>query len=149
MLYRDFLKELHVCPFCDGRQPMLIEQAHAYLTYALAPYHSHHMLVIPKRHVLPFLDLSQDEQNAITMLIRSGFAALKHLGYDNITVLVREGDDSGKSIAHLHYHLIPNIRIGDVDHSGHERSVLTPKEIESTISDMSRVCSEMPNICTP
>lgn len=149
MLYRDFLKDLHTCPFCIGEQFMLIEHEHAYLTYALAPYHPHHMLVIPKRHVLPFLDLTEEEQNSITTLVRSGFSALKHLGYHNITVLVREGGDSGKSIPHLHYHLIPNIRIGDVDHHGRERAVLTPEEIVSTVSDMTRVCSEMPKICTP
>lgn len=138
MLYRDFLKELHTCPFCDGKDKMFAESEHAYLTYALAPYHPHHLLVIPKQHVLHYLELSKDEEDEINVLIRSGFEALKRLGYQNITVLVREGVTVGKSIAHLHYHLIPNIRIGDIDHDGRERAILTAEEIESTVSDMTR-----------
>lgn len=136
MLYRDFLKELHTCPFCAPEDRMFVEGEHAYLTYALAPYHPHHLLVIPKRHVVPLLDLSKEEEADINALIRSGFQVLKRLGYQNITALVREGSDVGKSIAHLHYHLIPNIRIGDIDHNGDERAILTSDEIASTISEM-------------
>jgi diadenosine tetraphosphate (Ap4A) HIT family hydrolase len=136
MLYRDFLKELHTCPFCSPKDRVLVETEHAYLTYALAPYHPHHMLVIPKRHLLHFLELAKEEQNEIDTLIKDGFAALRHLGYQNITALVREGSEVGKSIAHLHYHLIPNVRIGDIDHEGRERAILTPEEIESTVSDI-------------
>ena len=139
MLYQDFLKELHTCPFCAEEEIKFAESEHAYLTYALAPYHPHHLLVIPKQHVLHYLDLSKDEEYEISMLIRSGVEALKRLGYQNITVLVREGVAVGKSIAHLHYHVIPNIRIGDIDHGGRERIILTPEEIASTVSEITRV----------
>jgi diadenosine tetraphosphate (Ap4A) HIT family hydrolase len=81
MRYRDFLKELHVCPFCVPQDRMLAENALGYLTYALAPYHRHHLLVIPKRHTLHFLELSKEEGDEVNGLIRTGFSALKRLGY--------------------------------------------------------------------
>ena len=118
---------------------MLLESETTYLTYALAPYHPHHLLVIPKRHMLLFSDLTQNERGDIDVLVHSGFEALKHLGYENLTVLVREGNGSGKSIPHLHYHLIPNIRIGDIDHQGNERAVLSPEEVARTVADIEGV----------
>lgn len=44
--------------------------------------------------------------------------------------MVREGDDSNKSIKHLHYHLIPEDPIGDLNAAGKPRVVLTEKEIK-------------------
>lgn len=136
MLYRDFLKLTHSCPFCADDQRKLSQTEHASLTYALAPYHPHHMLVVPKRHVLHFLDLTPQECIEIDTLVRSAFEALAHLGYENITALVREGEGSGKSVPHAHYHVIPNIRIGDIDHQGNERSVLSKEEIDSTFAEL-------------
>lgn len=116
---------------------MFAENAYAFLTYAIAPYHPHHLLVIPKRHFTAFLDITEDERAAIDALIEGGWRALTRLGYENITVLVREGKDSGKSIAHLHYHIIPNIRIGDVDHLGIDREVLSSEDIARVVADVS------------
>lgn len=139
MLYRDFLNTPRPCPFCAPVQKVFAEKESVYLTYALAPYHPHHLLVVPRRHSLHFLDLSAEEQIEIDMLIRKAFEALERLGYQNITVLVREGEGSGKSIEHVHYHIIPNIRIGDIDHNGNERAVLSPEEISSTCADLEKV----------
>lgn len=107
----------------------------AYLTYALAPYHDYHLLILPKRHVVSFLKLNSQEQKDINTLIRLGIAKLHALGLKNISVLVRDGSLRGanKSIQHLHYHLIPNTSIGDVDHAGRPRKIMTKKEIQKLL----------------
>jgi diadenosine tetraphosphate (Ap4A) HIT family hydrolase len=109
---------------------MLVSNEHAYLTYSKAPYHPHHLLVIPKKHVVSFFNLTAKENEDINELVKVGAQILKKLKYDNFSILVREGPKSDKSIKHLHYHLIPNNRIGDLDNEGVPRKILSPAEIK-------------------
>ena len=76
-------------------------------------------------------------------LIRRGSEILSKLGYDDFTIIVREGKNGAKSIEHLHYHIIPNTRIGDVDHNNEERRILTKEEIEAISEDISSAISDM------
>jgi diadenosine tetraphosphate (Ap4A) HIT family hydrolase len=133
--YADFISELTVCPFCvTVHNEVLAERTHAFLTYALAPYHRHHLLVIPKRHLESLEAISKEEAEDIDALERVGLSALKSLGYESVSLLVREGlVNDMKSVAHVHFHIIPDIRIGDVDHYGQERRILSKEEIEETV----------------
>lgn len=135
MLYKIFRKKLKSCPFCKTKQAVITTEKTAFLTYALAPYHNYHLLILPKRHVVSFLKLNSQEQKDINSLIRLGIAKLHTLGLKNISVLVRDGSLRGanKSIQHLHYHLIPNTSIGDVDHAGKPRKIMTDKEIQKLL----------------
>ena len=128
MLYTTYLKTLTQCPFCDNKDRIIFENKEAFITYAKAPYAQYHILVIPKRHIDSFLELTKSEDAHIIMLLRKGVKLLHTLGYKNCSILVRDGKDSGKSIKHLHYHIIPNHRIGDLDIHGEKRKVLTPQE---------------------
>lgn len=129
MLYKEYLRKMSDCPFCNAKSRIIISKPSAYLTYAKAPYHKDHLLVIPIRHVESFLDLKKEENEDISKLIKSGTKILRKLKYNNFTILVREGDKSNKSIKHLHYHLIPNNRIGDLDHLGKPRKILSKDSI--------------------
>lgn len=129
MLYSDYLPTITKCPFCECNDRVFIDKKNAFLTYAKAPYHPDHLLVIPKRHVVSFLDITHEEKNDIDKLIKTGTKILKKLGYDNFSILVREGNSINKSVPHLHYHLIPNDRIGDLDHNGEQRQILSSEEI--------------------
>jgi len=129
MLYDDYLQKLEICPFCESDGRIFIDKKNACLTYAKAPYHPDHLLVIPKRHVVSFFDLTEEEESDINELIELGSEILKKLEYVNFTILVREGSNANKSISHLHYHLIPNDRIGDLDHNGEPRQILSPEAI--------------------
>lgn len=129
MIYSEYLETVKTCPFCDCKDRIFVDREYAFLTYAKAPYHPDHLLVIPKRHVTSFFELNEAERIAINELIRIGSEVLKKLEYTNFSILVREGDAINKSVPHLHYHLIPNDRIGDLDHNGEPRQVLSPEEI--------------------
>jgi len=137
MLYDNYLKKMETCPFCDFENRLLASNKNAYLTYAKAPYHKHHLLVIPKKHKESFFNISANERKDIDELIKIGTKVLKKLKYNNFTILVREGDDSNKSIKHVHYHLIPADPIGDLNNVGEPRVILSKKEIEEVSKQVS------------
>ncbi len=139
MLYKEFQKKMKQCPFCAGKNRVIVAYESAYITYALAPYHQHHLLVIPRRHVETFLHLNAEEDDEISGLLRFGVRALHALGYRDCTILVRDGMDSGKSVRHLHYHIVPHIHIGDVDHKGEQRRVLKKAEISAVVRDLKQI----------
>ena len=139
MLYKDFLATMSGCPFCDGRNGIIKDNPNAFLTYSIAPYHKHHMLVIPKRHVLDFNDLKSEEMSDIIALQKTAQELLNKLGYKDYSILVRFGDNSGKSVEHTHFHVVPDIRMGDVDHTGQDREVLSEEEIAVLMSEFLEV----------
>ena len=137
MKYKDFLvdEKEKPCPFCaTDVKEKIIENKTAYLTFALAPYHPDHLLVVPKRHVEHILDLTDEELADIDHLEDKGWALLQKLGYKSVSFIVREGDHSGRTVTHTHYHVIPEVRLGDVDHNGDERSILDPSEIPPLVA---------------
>ena len=138
MLYSEYRKNILAgsCPFCHPDDRKFLENKTAFLTYGIAPYHKHHLLVIPKEHKISFLEFGREELDEIWDLIRKGAALLLVLGYENYTVMVREGKNTSKSIAHLHYHIIPDSRIGDLDHEGKARRVMTQEEIHSVSQEI-------------
>ena len=130
----DFLKKPRPCPFCNPKKEDIItENDTAYLTYSLAPYHKDHLLVISKRHIVEILDLTDKEVTNIYELVKKSLTALKKEGYEDISVLVRDGDNTMKTVAHLHYNIIPMTRLGDIDHDAKKREILTSEQITETV----------------
>ena len=145
MKYDDFLKQQgSKCPFCHKKRSIIHHTKKAYITYGIAPYHEHHMLVVPKRHVTDLKKLHQLEESEIQNLIKIGISMLNHLGYRDYSILVRNGQRSGKSIAHLHYHLVPKVELIALDQNapkevmGYMRDILTPKQIQKTVKDLKK-----------
>ena len=143
MLYRDYLKKLEVCPFCSCDNRVLVSNEHAYLTYAKAPYHKHHLLVTTKKHKESLFSINKIETRDIDKLIEIGTKILRELKYNNFTILVREGDNSNKSIKHLHYHLIPDDPIGDLNHIGKPRVLLSKKQTEALSNQVSLIVASL------
>ncbi len=136
MLYSDLLKTPRSCPFCEFTHNRIIDHNDdVFMTYALAPYHKHHLLVVPYRHIDDFENLSQTELVSINTLLHKGINLLKKLNYQDYTIVVRNGKKTGKTIEHLHYHIIPVDVIGDLNHVGEERKVLSEAEIEEILRD--------------
>jgi len=136
-------KKSGVCPFCPPvQQEKYIENDNAYLTYALAPYHPDHLLVVPKRHMSQLLDATPKELMDIDDIENRGIKILHNLGYKNISIVVREGDGTGKTVDHTHYHIVPDTHIGDLDHKDVDmRPILSEQEV----ADLSkRIKSALP-----
>ncbi len=136
MLYTDFYKKIRTCPFCVRDHKVMVSYDTAYITYALAPYHPHHLLVIPQRHVTSFLLLDAEESEEISALLRLCVRILHQHGYKDCAIMVKDGQNAGKSIRHLHYHVIPNVVLGDIDHKGDERRILNKAEIRQIVRDI-------------
>lgn len=145
MLYSEFLRKNHSpknsdsCPFCKLTANRIFKSnRYAYVTYALAPYHKHHLLVIPKRHVESLLKLTATEEKAIMSLLDYATRLVHANGYEDCSILVRDGNHINRSIRHLHYHIIPDVRIGDLDHRGKKRRIMTPQEIRDVSKDIEK-----------
>ncbi len=131
--YKDFLRNQEAkagpCPFCNMKEDIIIARnGLAYLTLALAPYNKDHLLIIPTRHVKHIFDVTPEEHAAVRMLEKKAWDLLKSVGHSGVSFVVREGKSSGGTVEHLHYHAIPDTRLGNMDADGDERVVLSPKE---------------------
>jgi len=84
-------------------------------------------------------DLDINEKEEVDLLVGKAMTIIKKLGYKDFTVIVREGEDHAKTISHLHYHIIPNTHIGDLDHKGNERRVLSDQEVKNLVDEINSV----------
>ena len=119
------------CLFCNIKESgFAIENELAYASYDSYPVSNMHCLIIPKRHVKDYFDLTDAEVIACNMMIKNikkeiEFKDPKVKGF-NIGTNV--GKISGQSILHCHIHLIPR-REGDVENpQGGVRSVIPSKQ---------------------
>lgn len=136
--YSTFLQASTHCPFCGGKEKIILDSQHAFLTYARSPYHKHHLLVIPHRHIGQISELSSEEMSDIFSLQKVAIKVLKNLGYENISLLVRDGNTKNKSVFHTHFHVIPEVAVGDLDHYHTTRYVMTEEEIAETLRDIQK-----------
>lgn len=81
--------------------------------YPVTPLHS---LVIPKRHVETFFDLTEQEIKACNELLHStrDSILLEDPSVTGFNIGMNAGEDAGQTIFHCHTHLIPR-RKGDVE----------------------------------
>ena len=119
------------CLFCNtNNKEYLIENDLAFATFDSYPVSKNHLLVIPKRHVENYFDLSNDEILACNEIIK---LSKKKLEEDDQTIKgfnlgSNNGKAAGQSINHCHIHLIPR-RSGDVDNpQGGVRAVISSKQ---------------------
>jgi diadenosine tetraphosphate (Ap4A) HIT family hydrolase len=112
------------CELCVPAD-VVAENATAYARYdsnALAPGH---VIVVPRRHLADFFDMTAAEQAAVLELLNAARRLIgeKHLP-DGFNVGVNIGKAAGQSRMHVHVHLIPRYK-GDVpDPAGGVRRVL-------------------------
>ena len=104
------------CVFCQslrkGVSPeslLLFEGEHAIVIMNKYPYNPGHLLVLPKRHVGEFLDLTPEEVGAVAGLTQHAVAALKAVySPAGFNVGMNLGSSAGAGIPeHLHAHIVP------------------------------------------
>jgi diadenosine tetraphosphate (Ap4A) HIT family hydrolase len=105
--------------------------AESSLAYARRDNHAlsrGHVLVIPRRHVASFFDMSPEEQAAVLTLLNQAQRSIqKEHSPDGYNVGVNVGKAGGQSRMHVHVHLIPRYA-GDVPNpQGGIRCVLAGK----------------------
>jgi diadenosine tetraphosphate (Ap4A) HIT family hydrolase len=114
-------KRLDGCLFCNvqtiDRGRIVEENDLAFVIRDAFPVSEHHSLFIPKRHVLDYFGLSQDEVIAIHNLIHSQKEYLSKFDstIDGYNIGMNCGETAGQSVWHCHVHLIPR-RKGDTEY---------------------------------
>lgn len=118
------------CPFCNISKERIIYESEIIIAFFDAfPVSMGHTLIIPKRHVASYFDLSEDEKVAIW----SSIDICKHIlderfSPDGYNIGINVGEDAGQSIKHVHLHLIPRYH-GDVPNPrGGVRGVIPSKQ---------------------
>ena len=119
------------CLFCNSQKSGLAhENDLAYASFDTYPVSEYHCLVIPKRHIKDYFDLSNDELIACNELIKIVKKEItnKDSSVKGFNLGTNIGKVSGQSILHCHFHLIPR-RLGDVENpQGGVRSVIPNKQ---------------------
>ena len=119
------------CLFCDVKKTGIVyENELVYASYDSYPVSEHHCLIIPKRHIKDYFDLSNDELVACNDLIKIVKKEITNKDplVKGFNLGTNIGIVSGQSILHCHLHLIPR-REGDVDNpQGGVRSVIPNKQ---------------------
>jgi len=119
------------CLFCNIKESGSTDENElAYASYDSYPVTDQHCLIIPKRHVKNYFDLTEEEIIACDQLIKKIKKEIenKDTNVKGFNIGANSGKVAGQSIMHCHIHLIPR-REGDVDNpQGGVRSVIPLKQ---------------------
>lgn len=124
-------KEGETCPFCrlSRKVEIICETATCVAFYDGYPVSQGHALIIPKRHVASYFDLTNHEREAMNVVlqyVKQKVDERYHPDGYNIGINVNEA--AGQSVFHVHMHLIPRYK-GDVPNpKGGVRGVIPSKQ---------------------
>ena len=119
------------CIFCNLETSRIEKENQFALSFKdLYPVTEGHTLVIPKRHVQSFFDLTEEERSSILDLLvlqKEELMANDSL-ITGFNLGINDGADSGQTVMHCHVHLIPR-RKGDMHNPrGGVRGVIPEKQ---------------------
>ena len=119
------------CPFCkvESDREIIASSLLSVAFYDGFPVSPGHALIIPKRHVSSFFDLSKEERQDLLNLADSVKRILEERYHpDGYNIGINVGEAAGQSIFHVHMHLIPRYQ-GDVPSPrGGVRGVIPTKQ---------------------
>jgi diadenosine tetraphosphate (Ap4A) HIT family hydrolase len=115
------------CELCNPTQ-VVAEDDNAYTRYDSSSLTHGHVIVVPRRHVASYFDMTTEEKVSIVALLDTSKEIIdRQFSPDGYNIGVNIGKAAGQSRMHVHVHLIPRYR-GDVaDPSGGIRCVLSRK----------------------
>ena len=104
------------CFFCKLEPPRIVDSNDLCIVVRDGfPVSPGHTLVIPKRHIGSFFDLSAEERQALMELVDSAKQVLDaKYQPDAYNIGINDGPAAGQTVLHVHVHLIPRYH-GDCD----------------------------------
>lgn len=120
------------CPFCNinnAKDDIVWESKYSIAILDRYPVSAGHTLVIPKRHIKSYFDLTQDEVTDLWSMVNDVKEALNYMYEpDGYNIGINIGEAAGQTIPHCHIHVIPRYK-GDVeDPLGGVRGVIPEKQ---------------------
>ena len=98
------------CDFCrdEIRLAAFAESDTCLAVYNLAPIVPGHSMVIPKRHFVSFLDMSDDDMCVLICFARTATRiVLEAFGSTGFDWSVQDSEEAGQTVPHAHLHVIP------------------------------------------
>jgi diadenosine tetraphosphate (Ap4A) HIT family hydrolase len=117
------------CPFCT-LPPERIVSANSFSLVIRDgfPVSPGHTLVIPRRHVGSFFDITAEERDAIFAQLDEAKAVLdKEFSPAGYNIGINDGPAAGQTVPHLHVHLIPRYHGDRPDPRGGVRWIIPEK----------------------
>jgi diadenosine tetraphosphate (Ap4A) HIT family hydrolase len=104
------------CPFCPIKhREILADHPLAAAITDSFPLTQGHTLIVPRRHVASFFELTTNERLAMLGLLDQAKATLDtKYAPDGFNIGVNDGTAAGQTVMHVHIHLIPRYK-GDAD----------------------------------
>ena len=119
------------CLFCNiNSKDLVFDNEFAFASFDSYPVSKYHSLIVPKRHILDYFELTNDELLACNDLIKKIKKKIQNEDktVDGFNIGTNSGVAAGQSIMHCHIHLIPR-RKGDVNNpQGGVRGVIPSKQ---------------------
>ena len=118
------------CPFCDiDYMKTWCENSDAVAILDEFPVSRGHTLVVPRRHVSNYFELTEKEQMNMWILVNKVKGFLDSFYEpDGYNVGINIGETAGQSVPHVHIHIIPRYK-GDVANPrGGVRGVIPSKQ---------------------
>lgn len=103
------------CTYCSLSQTRIFDETALSIAFKdVFPVSPGHTLIIPKRHVVSYFDLTNQEREDMNALMIRVKAKLKEeLQPQGFNIGINEGFAAGQTVSHINMHLIPRFK-GDV-----------------------------------
>lgn len=108
------------CPFCDSNvSNIMFSESESFMAiYNIAPILPGHSLIIPKKHLVSFMEFSDEELSEFIIFSRKVTKqVLKAFNCEGFDFSIQEKKEAGQTINHFHMHIIPR-KPGDLGASG-------------------------------
>src|SRR5690348_7299895 len=108
-MYND---DVETCPYCTDKsvtERTIIEDKYAKAFPTYIPIVPGHLLIVPKRHVATYGELTADEIQSIFGVLREKLekALVKLFDAEGFNYAWNEGGVAGQSVRHFHLHILP------------------------------------------
>jgi ATP adenylyltransferase len=117
------------CKFCDLSLQAVIEtDEHAASFLDAYPVTEFHTLFVPRRHVLTYFDLTDEERASIhkLLMIQRKRILDQDPNIKGFNIGWNCGKEAGQTVFHAHCHLIPRREGDDYEEKRHKKPLLHP-----------------------
>ena len=117
------------CPFCMLPPERIIDSNEfGFVIRDGFPVSPGHTLIIPKRHVGSFFEITQEERDALLSLLNKAKETIDtEFHPDGFNIGINDGPSAGQTVPHLHLHLIPRFKDDQADPRGGVRWIIPEK----------------------
>lgn len=111
VIFSSLLQAKEGCPFCS--KDVLDKQVSLYgdksfVLVNISPVDFGHVMVIPKRHITSFNEVTSEELIEIGDLLKKAANSVKQIyNIDNYIIIQKNGENTSRSQEHVHFHILP------------------------------------------